>query len=101
MDIETTINSQMERIKAARAKAEKIASDRNRLQGEIDSLTKQIAELEEECRQKYKCEISQLPSLMDKITSTAEAHLAEAEKILSPQISSSSISSEVSIEGLL
>lgn len=78
------VEQQMARIKAARDKADKIASERNRLQGEVDSLTKQIAELEEECRTKYKCEVKDLPALMEKIKTAAESHLAEAERILNP-----------------
>jgi len=78
------IEAQMERIKQARAKAEKIANERNRLQGEIDSLTKQIAELENECRTKYKCEVKDLPALIQKVKTAAESHLAEAERILNP-----------------
>ena len=78
------VEQQMARIKAARDKADKIARERNRLQGDVDSLTKQIAELEEECRTKYKCEVKDLPALMEKIKTAAESHLAEAERILNP-----------------
>ena len=96
------IESQMARIKVAREKAEKIANERNRLQGEIDSLTKQIAELEQECRTKYKCEISQLEDLMKKIQDKAEEQLAEAEKILNPPQQTTIIpAKETSLEGLL
>ncbi len=95
------IEAQMARIKSARAKAEKITNERNRLQGEIDSLTKQIAELEDECRTKYKCDISQLDALIAKIRTSAETHLAEAERILNPPVSSSAVADTTSLEGLL
>ena len=72
----------MERLNKIR---EEIATQTNRkakLEGELQGLKSQRESLENECKEKFDSELSELPVIIDELKKESEEKLSEAEQIL-------------------
>lgn len=72
----------LQRIDAARKKAEDLARRKERLSGEIDARQRRIAELEKKSREEFGIEISEIGETAERLEREALEALAKAEKIL-------------------
>lgn len=78
MDVE----DKMKRLEEARKKAEKIASEKARLDGQIQSKQNRLQELEDNAKQKFGCEISELPDKAKELDEESTEALQKAERLL-------------------
>ena len=76
------VQDQVERLNAARAKAQELTQEKSRITGELNALKKRQAELEQRAKEEFDCSIDELPKLIQELEEQAEVSLANAEKIL-------------------
>jgi len=72
----------LERINELREKVSELTAEKDRLEGSIEIQEKALAEMEKECREKFDCEISELPALTAKLEAEADALISEVEESL-------------------
>jgi uncharacterized coiled-coil DUF342 family protein len=76
------IDDKVKRLGEARKKAEEEGQKRSRLIGELDGYKKQLKDIKDECKEKFDCEISELPGLITDLEGMVEKNVSEAELIL-------------------
>ena len=79
---EADVQRQVQRLQAAREKAEALSREKSRITGEMGALQSQLKELEAKCSADFSCGIAELPDFIKRLESEAEAALANAEAIL-------------------
>ena len=73
---------QVERLNTIRSRAQELAAENSRLQGEKQSLEKRMAELEERCNRDFECGVKGLPALLKELETQADKSLRESERLL-------------------
>lgn len=76
------VEQQVERLNAARARAQQLAAEGSRLEGELTSAKKRRDELEKDCKTKFDCPVNELGNLVAEFKSVGAEELVRAEKIL-------------------
>lgn len=73
---------QLERLQKAREKVDTLNQEKSRITGELGALQTQIEAMETKCQTEFGCAISDLPDLIERLKTEAEAALVNAEIIL-------------------
>ena len=76
------VEAQMQRLNAARTRAQELTQEKSRITGEVNALKKRQAELEKRSKDEFECKVEELPALMEQLEKDAEASLANAEVML-------------------
>lgn len=75
--------NQMERLKRVREKASEISEKRKRMEWDKEQHEKRMGEITSEVKEKFNCEVDELPKLSEKLKQEAEKELQKAEEIMS------------------
>jgi len=77
-----SVQDKMKRLEVARQKADELARKKERLSGQLEAKRKQIDELEAKARQEFKCEVSEIPDLVERLDAEGTEALRKAEHLL-------------------
>jgi len=75
--------NQMERLKKVREKASEISEKRKRMEWDKEQHEKRMGEITSEVKEKFNCEVDELPRLSERLKQEAEKELQKAEDIIS------------------
>tara|TARA_R110000824_G_scaffold71823_5_gene183733 strand:- start:3021 stop:3308 length:288 start_codon:yes stop_codon:yes gene_type:complete len=75
--------SQMERLRKVREKASEISEKRKRMEWDKEQHEKRMGEITSEVKEKFNCEVDELPNLSKRLKQEAEKELQKAEDIMS------------------
>ena len=75
--------SQMERLRKVREKASEISEKRKRMEWDKEQHEKRMGEITSEVKEKFNCEVDELPNLSERLKQEAEKELQKAEDIMS------------------
>jgi predicted nucleic acid-binding Zn-ribbon protein len=80
--VEVDSEDLMERMKAARERADDLKAEKSRLTGELETHEKRLKELEDECKKKFSVSVSALPGKAAALKKEAEELISKAEGLL-------------------
>jgi len=75
--------NQMERLSTIREKANAISEKRKRMEWDKEQHEKRMEEITAEVKEKFNCEVEELPNLSERLKQEAEKELQKAEDIMS------------------
>ncbi len=81
----SNVDEMAKRLGDARKVVDEDSQKKSRLTGELDGYKKQMKVLKEECKEKFDCEVKELPGLSEELKERAEGKLSEAEGVLGIQ----------------
>ena len=97
------VKNQVQRLNAARSKAQQVVAEGSRLEGVLASAKKRKEELEVQCQEKFSCPVSGLGELISEFENVATKELASAESILgiSDSEDNDSVEEDEDMDGLI
>ena len=73
---------QMQRLSAAREKADEIEKKKIRLESELELHKESLEKLEKRCKEEFDCDVDALPDLIEEIEADIEKSIEKAEGML-------------------